>query len=571
MGDSDPNAGSYVGPNLSSGLTRGSPELKFGPTYLIAAPAIALYLALVGILLWLSLMRTGGTFVYAQDDPYIHLALARTLADHGVWGIRPAEFASASSSPLWTLLLAALWRLGAHAVWVPFVLNILFGVAFLLVSASYVARAVTYVGQGFSPARTIAVTCGIVVVTPLPTLAFIGMEHTLQVLLVVVFAWQAAERLARERSDWRWPSIVAALMVATRYESLFLVAIVGAILLWQGKLLPAIVLGAAAATPVVAFALYSVAHGGLVLPNSVLMKSGPGRFSTFGAGISAVASDWIAIRNLFLRPPQLVLTIATLVALLLVPVGRLATPSRGVWLAVIFAGTSVLHACLVKIEWFFRYEGYLMALGVIVMAGLVGHTEWPKGVARKRSAPLHPATVPLVVLLALPLGLRALTALATTVSATGNVFEQQLQLGRFFGQFYAGRSIAVNDLGAVAWLSSSPILDIVGLATQPVADLKRRRALDAGALGRLADERGVEAIAIYEEVFAPILPAPWIKVGQWTISDNVAVSNDTVAFFARSEADATRLGTALVAYAPLLPARVTWSPMSVRIPARLGS
>ena len=68
--------------------------------------AIALYLALVGILLWLSLARTGGMFVYAQDDPYIHLALARTLADHGVWGIRPTEFASASSSPLWTLLLA---------------------------------------------------------------------------------------------------------------------------------------------------------------------------------------------------------------------------------------------------------------------------------------------------------------------------------------------------------------------------------------------------------------------------------------------------------------------------------
>ena len=71
-------------------------------------------------------------------------------------------------------------------------------------------------------------------------------------------------------------------MVATRYESLFLVAVVGAILLWQGRMVPAIGLGLAAAAPVVAFALYSVAHGGLVLPNSVLMKSGPGRFSTFG-------------------------------------------------------------------------------------------------------------------------------------------------------------------------------------------------------------------------------------------------------------------------------------------------
>ena len=80
-------------------------------------------------------------------------------------------------------------------------------------------------------------------------------------------------------------------------------------------------------------------------------------------------------------------------------------------------------------------------------------------------------------------------------------------------------------------LSSSRILDIVGLASQPVADLKRRRALDAAALGRLADERGVEAIALYEEVFSTILPASWIKVGEWTIPHNVAVSGDTVAFF----------------------------------------
>ena len=502
MADADQESGSYV-----------------------AVPAIALYLALVAILLWLSLARTGGSFVYAQDDPYIHLALARTLADHGVWGIRPGEFASASSSPLWTLLLATFWKLGAHAVWVPFVLNILFGVVLLTVSASYVARAFrpadSEVDFGVGRPKGLRyipwIPVALVLVTPLPTLAFVGMEHTLQVLLVVVFAWQVSERLAGERSDWQWPSAIAALMVATRYESLFLVAVVGAILLWQGKLGSAISLGVAAAVPVMAFALYSVAHGGLVLPNSVLMKSGPGRFSTLGAGVSAVVSDWIAIRHLFQRPPQLALTLGVLVGLLLVPVARITIGSRAVWMAVLFLGTSVLHACLVKLEWFFRYEAYLVALGLLAAAGLATVVAWPPGRPRKRSVALHPATGPLLVLLGLPLGVRALTALASIVPATGNVYEQQVQLGRFFGRFYAGRPIAVNDLGAVAWLSSSPILDIVGLASQPVANLKRHRALDAAALGRLADERGVEVVAIYEEVFTPILPESWVKVGEWRI------------------------------------------------------
>ena len=40
----------------------------------------------------------------------------------------------------------------------------------------------------------------LVLVTPLPTLAFIGMEHTLHVLLVVVFAWQASERFEMGRN-----------------------------------------------------------------------------------------------------------------------------------------------------------------------------------------------------------------------------------------------------------------------------------------------------------------------------------------------------------------------------------
>lgn len=58
-------------------------------------------------LLW----RTGGTFVYVIDDPAIHLTMARRLAFDGTWGVVPGEFQSASSSPLWVVLLAPGQRL----------------------------------------------------------------------------------------------------------------------------------------------------------------------------------------------------------------------------------------------------------------------------------------------------------------------------------------------------------------------------------------------------------------------------------------------------------------------------
>ena len=43
---------------------------------------------------------------YPLDDTYIHMAIARNVAQSGTWGINAGEFAPASSSPLWTVILA---------------------------------------------------------------------------------------------------------------------------------------------------------------------------------------------------------------------------------------------------------------------------------------------------------------------------------------------------------------------------------------------------------------------------------------------------------------------------------
>jgi len=72
--------------------------------------------------------HTGGRLVYPIDDPYIHMTIARNLALHGSWGITPGHFGPASSSPLWTLLLAATHRLVGGRDATPLVLNLMFGV-----------------------------------------------------------------------------------------------------------------------------------------------------------------------------------------------------------------------------------------------------------------------------------------------------------------------------------------------------------------------------------------------------------------------------------------------------------
>jgi hypothetical protein len=286
------------------------------------------------------------------------------------------------------------------------------------------------------------------------------------------------------------------------------------------------------------------------------MKSGPGRFGDLGSGLAAVLSDWFAILNLFGRPPQLVLTIAALAGLALSARDEREPATHARAFAILFLAVSALHACLVKLEWFFRYEAYLITLGLIAVAVVVGERPFLPWQSTRRVR--NPAALVCVILLALPLAVRSLTALSATPLAMRNVYEQQYQLAHLLRSAYPNDAVAVNDIGAVSWFGTSQIVDIVGLATQDVANLKRHRRFDRQALEALVRSDNVRAVAIYEKVFAPIIPRSWILVGEWTIADNVAVSENTVGFFAPTDADAIRLRKALDDYAPLLPKAVVY-------------
>src|SRR4051812_38397661 len=74
------------------------------------------------------LQVTGGRVIYALDDAYIHMAIAKNLALHGVWGVRADSFAAASSSPLWTALLGAVFTTVGVRDAVPLCLNTVFAV-----------------------------------------------------------------------------------------------------------------------------------------------------------------------------------------------------------------------------------------------------------------------------------------------------------------------------------------------------------------------------------------------------------------------------------------------------------
>jgi hypothetical protein len=520
--------------------------------------AAGVLLSMLAAYFWGAVRQNAGHFVFAQDDPYIHLSIARTLATNGVWGLTAEHFAPASSSPLWTLLLAGLIRLGgASAMW-PLGINVAAGLLVLWVFD----RLLRFHAP---PALRFGALVAAMVVLPVPTLVLIGMEHTLHVAVVLAFCGAAAHKLSRDDDrDGLWiPGLMlAAVTSGLRYEGLFVVAAVLVGFALRRHWTTTVSLGFAGAVGPVAYAIFAVAQGALPLPNSVLMKSDPARFAS-ASSVLSVAGDWVGLLTLHRRPVFAALTVGTLLLAAVIATPRTRGRTPAMVLGALFLGVEVLHVCLVKIEWFYRYEAYVVGLGLaaVFMAACeaAATTAWRDMVS---ASPLRRRAIgACVVVLALPLVSRAAEAILLTVPATGEVYKQQYQMGVFFRDHYAGDVIALNDIGAVSWLAPVEIVDLIGLASSDVADARRRNADDTALYAHVLQRHHAVAACVYEYYFSGsrALPASWRRVGEWDMGHHAAVSGERVTFYAPPGHEA-RLARALDDFAPRLPSGVEYRP-----------
>lgn len=187
---------------------------------------------LITVVLLVAALRTSdGTMVYALDDPAIHLSVAQNLVDHGTWGVTPGHFQSASSSPLWTLLVAAFVGVAPFAAdWAALVLNVAASVAVIALFARVQS---TFRPSLRRPLDVAAVITLVVVVLFLPAATFVGMEHVLHLALVLAAFHLLLQERDRTRSRIRRlaPYLLVALATLTRLETAFLAAGLGAALL----------------------------------------------------------------------------------------------------------------------------------------------------------------------------------------------------------------------------------------------------------------------------------------------------------------------------------------------------
>ncbi len=505
------------------------------------AAALALYLLLTAALVAIGLARTGGQWAYCLDDPYIHLALARTLAASGDWGLTPGHFDGVSSSPLWVLLLTLGRPQPGWATLLPFALNLLCGALLLLLANRFLAA------RGLSAGRRGVALAAIVLAAPLPTLTVAGMEHLLHAAVALVWLTAALPLLAGGALGV--PLLLAsALMGAARPEGLFLLAPAALLLLRQRRGGAALLLAAAGLAPLALYAAFSLAQGGAWLPDPLLVKA---RGMDLRSPLAWLASLGLPLWRQLRQP----LSPFSLHLVLLIAGGALLWRRRaalGLGAEQRTALALLLPALLLQyavggVGWFFRYETWLVILALVVAATLPGL--WPPWRGRLRG--LLPAVA---LLLVAALGLRSAVALGRVPLAMGNIHGQQLQMARYLAAQHAGETVVVDDVGAVSYFARVRCIDPLGLADPVLARARREGRLDAALLAAEAQRRGARVAILHPELFGAAIPAAWPRLLEWTIPANVVCSRPRIAVYACARADSARLRAELAAFAATLPA-----------------
>jgi hypothetical protein len=522
------------------------------PLYL----SILTLLLLVRLTMDISMSQNHGHLVYALDDAYIGMAMARNFAEHGVWGVTRYGFSSCSSPPLWTLLLSLTYYVGGVNQLAPFLMNLVLTVLILVVADAILSYYKT-------PAAVRFVTLvAIILLVPLPVLVFSGMEQALQTVVSMLIVFYAARLISDEspgtaRGDSIRLLILAPLVTGVRFEGMFLIIAIAAFLLIRKRWVYTLAFGALGYLPWLIYGIISVSKGWFWLPTSLLLKASLPDFTSPGGFILSLLNPMYVTLHEAMH--MLVLLASLLVMYIVVSEkGGGARESRQIMGAIVFL-VGIAHLEFVGAGPMFRYDSYWCVLAFLYL-GLQFPLVLPHGrtLLSKETwvVPKNLAYGALCLLLLFPMAIKGGRLLWFLPQCTTDIFEQQYQMGLFVERYYQNSTVALNDIGAVNYLADIHCLDLWGLANAEIAAAKRKHTYHVGDIERISKQTGTRIAIIYDAWFLGGVPPEWIRVGRWTIPNNVNVGEDTVSFYAVSPTEAQYLSQSLTDFSIRLPAEV---------------
>jgi len=203
----------------------------------------------------------------------------------------------------------------------------------------------------------------------LPILTVMGMEHILHTLISIWFVYLSAQTLNKttiDRTSYIKLLLIGILLTSSRYEGIFIIIPVCVLFLFRKKILSAFLLGSASILPILVYGIISLKAGSYWLPNSVLLK---------GQEVSFLSFD--GIKNLYERPLLIFSQAPWLfsISIFVLTLGvirhyalKLSIWNTGQLMILVFLITVLFHLEFARVGWAYRYEAYLMALGILVLA-----------------------------------------------------------------------------------------------------------------------------------------------------------------------------------------------------------
>jgi len=486
----------------------------------------AIALALPAILVWylLAAREAAGEFGLPLDDGWIHARFAQNLAGGRGFSFNPGVPASTTTGPLWTLLLALGYRLTGEHLFTGIAISYLLCLALLAV--------VYRLSLTFAPSKWLALSvAGVVALTvPLPWWVLSGMEPVLYATLallgillhitarrqgaarelpatavfglaaiarpemLLLFPLAMLDRLAsmRDRSLVRWlkEMVLAAAVYAIIVAPLFIYNhnVAGYLLptsfysklQWRSGGIGAL-LGGAPATPMSALVVYPAQELlesiGLWMSNNFIL----GGFFFIGGGW--LVWQWRKQGDAGLRS-LLIPTLLAVQPLAWALVGGYRPPG-------------------------YQSQRYLADLNpLFLLVGMAGGW-W---LTERLSALRRPAAR--IALLAAVLAaslLRQPGGMWTYAKNVRNTTQMQVAIGRWLkANAPPGSLLAVNDIGAIGFITDMPVLDLQGLVTAEILPLRDMRSQLSG----VAPEQVFDFIVSHRPDYLVIFPQWYPELDQ---------------------------------------------------------
>ncbi|HTY77266.1 MAG TPA: hypothetical protein VMI34_05565 [Candidatus Bathyarchaeia archaeon] len=447
---------------------------------------------------------------FPLDDAWIHFQFARNLASGHGFSYNPDVPVAGSTAPLWTLLLAGLFKLGgAHPAW-----SKLAGIAAAL-AAACLARWLALLWTGD---RALGLTAALATAWSAPLVwgALSGMEVAVAAALVTgALVAHAAGRTALSAA-------LVGLAALTRPEAVLLVP-----LLWLGGPLTVSRTAVAWGVPIAMLApwvAFNLRTAGTPLPATAAAKIDGGLVGLLAGTREPLATtllsrpwqfdrEWIA----WLGSINLLLPVLLLPGLWVVwrrggrfwawPASILLFHPIGMALLAPYRGPAFQEG---------RYSIHLLPLAMVVAVSALAPLAWA---VRVQAVWARLACAILLAASLVPLGAGA-TRYAWAVQ---NIDAMQVALGRWVAaETPPDARLALNDVGAITYLGGRDVIDVMGLVTPAI--IPYRREGEAGVLRYLT-----EACPDYLIVFPAWFPGLSARRDLFTPVHRVKLAHNTVA------------------------------------------